>query len=465
MAARFGTSGLRGLVEELSRPVCQAYTRAFVRALVGPGVGIALGIDRRPSSPAIAQFCFEAARAEGREVEFCGILPTPALAWYAQTRGMAAIMVTGSHISFDRNGIKFYTPHGEISKDDEGRITAHLEWEEAPQGALPEASPRALGAYVDRAMDAFGPGGLSGWRVGVYEHSSASREVLCRVLEQCGAQVVGLGRTDSFVALDTEALSAQDRALAQQWVGEHGLQALLSTDGDGDRPMLADATGTWWRGDVLGLVAATALGIACVALPVSCTTAVEGCGRFAQVRRTRIGSPYVVAAMEELLGCCPGPVAGFEANGGFLLGSDLLLEGRLLQRLPTRDALVPLVAVLHHAARRGVPVAQLRQELPQRWTASQRLQDFPNSKSQELLALLAVDTPLRDQLLAAAAGTVLHLDTTDGLRWTFSSGEILHLRPSGNAPELRCYAEATSLERAEALVEATLVAVGAWVRR
>ena len=36
--------------------------------------------------------------------------------------------------------------------------------------------------------------------------------------------------------------------------------------------------------------------------------------------------------------------------------------------------------------------------------------------------------------------------------FTFDSEEIIHLRPSGNAPELRCYVEATSQERAKKLL-------------
>ncbi|HDK0096261.1 TPA: phosphomannomutase, partial [Escherichia coli] len=40
----------------------------------------------------------------------------------------------------------------------------------------------------------------------------------------------------------------------------------------------------------------------------------------------------------------------------------------------------------------------------------------------------------------------------DGLRLTLSDGSIIHLRPSGNAPELRCYAEADNIIKAEKLV-------------
>jgi phosphomannomutase len=44
---------------------------------------------------------------------------------------------------------------------------------------------------------------------------------------------------------------------------------------------------------------------------------------------------------------------------------------------------------------------------------------------------------------------------------SFADGSVIHLRPSGNAPEFRCYAEAESGTRAEALMRETLQAVAA----
>jgi len=42
-------------------------------------------------------------------------------------------------------------------------------------------------------------------------------------------------------------------------------------------------------------------------------------------------------------------------------------------------------------------------------------------------------------------------DKTDGLRTTFADGDIIHLRPSGNAPELRVYTESDTAARAASL--------------
>ena len=67
-----------------------------------------------------------------------------------------------------------------------------------------------------------------------------------------------------------------------------------------------------------------------------------------------------------------------------------------------------------------------------------------------------------EQAFGDLCGRVSDTDTTDGLRISFENGEIIHLRPSGNAPELRCYNEADSPERARALNTACLAVLSAW---
>src|SRR5690606_22636106 len=117
----FGTSGARGLVQDLADDVCAAYPTAFISVVRRGFVfdRIAVGMDLRPSSPRIAAACVAAATAAGLEVDWCGELPTPALALHGIARGIPSLMVSGSHIPFDRNGLKFYRPDGEISKRDE----------------------------------------------------------------------------------------------------------------------------------------------------------------------------------------------------------------------------------------------------------------------------------------------------------------------------------------------------------
>jgi len=460
----FGTSGARGLVSQMTGQVCAAYTLAFLHGLglAKPGQKIALGMDLRPSSPAIVRACAAGIRQAGCQVDFCGMLPTPALALHSLKQGIPAIMVTGSHIPFDRNGIKFYRAEGEISKADETAISqVELELQAISDDALlPDINPAALQQYQQRYTGLFSADLLSGWRVGIYEHSSVARDCLRDVLSALGADVVGLERTDTFVPIDTEAVSEEDRRRGLAWAAEHRLDAIISTDGDGDRPLIADETGSWLRGDIVGLLCARFLGADAVVTPVSCNTAIEASGLFRQVIRTRIGSPYVIAGMEQVLAAGNSGVVGFEANGGFLVGSDLMVNGQTLSALPTRDAVLPALAVLAMARQQGCKILALLNALPQRYTASDRLQDFPLADSRALLDNLQRDDTAYRGLWGNELGALAQRDLTDGLRLTFDNGEIVHLRPSGNAPELRCYAEAGSMERAQTLVALSLQRIG-----
>ena len=456
----FGTSGARGLVNAMSDEVCAAYTAAFL-AVIRPSFKvsrIALGIDLRPSSPRIAAACAAALREQGIQVDYCGALPTPALALYAQNETIPAIMVTGSHIPFDRNGIKFYRPDGEITKSDELAISDAVVEIGQTSGELPAVNPAALEQYLQRYLNFFPAQYFKDLRLGLYEHSSVARDGLRTLLEALGAKVTSLGRTEEFVPIDTEAVTALDIQKGKDWATQHAFDAILSTDGDGDRPLISDETGAWLRGDIVGLICARYLGAKTVVVPVSCNTAIELCGAFANVARTRIGSPYVIAGMQQALGVDDG-VVGFEANGGFLVGSRFTHQGKPLAPLPTRDAVLPALAVLAAAREANGKVSDLMKDLPKRYTASDRLQEFPVAASRQLIQELGNNAEALHHYLAPDQGLPTDCDTTDGLRITFDNGEIVHLRPSGNAPELRCYCEAATEQRAMQLVQTVLARI------
>lgn len=470
----FGTSGARGLAHAMTDRVCYAYTAGFLGYLAGRGevaVGdrVALAGDLRASTPRIMRACSRAIRDAGFVPVNCGCIPTPAVTYWAMGQGLASIMVTGSHIPDDRNGIKFNRPAGEILKTDEAGIGA-----QAPRvpdafdaaGALrspaelPPVSPQARAAYVARYLEFLPAGSLGGRRIAVYEHSSVAREILAEILAGLGADVLRLGRSELFIPVDTEAVRPEDEELARGWAREHGFYAICSADGDGDRPLVGDERGEFLRGDVAGILTAGWLRADTVVTPVSSNTAVERCGWFGHVERTRIGSPHVIAAMQAAAG---GRVVGYEANGGFLTSSAILRDGRRLAPLPTRDAVIVALAVLLLAGERGVPVSGLADLLPRRFTASGRLKDFPAERSgARIRALREGGAAAVAAAFGADFGTVAALDETDGLRITFGNGEIVHLRPSGNAPELRCYNEAESPGRAAAMNRRCLEILAAW---
>ena len=328
---KFGTSGLRGLASDLRGAEARRYTTAFLRHVrnlgqLGGGK-VFVGRDFRPSSPAIAGDCAAAIRAFGLEPVDCGTIATPALAYHAMMAGCGAIMVTGSHIPADRNGLKFYVPGGEISKADEAGILAELADDPGAGNAfMSDEAGTAAERYFGRCAALLPAGTLNGLRIGVFEHSTVARDVLKRVMQHAGATLVGLGRTDSFVAVDTEAFGDAVFAPLAGWIASERLDAIVSADGDGDRPLLMDGKGAFVRGDVLGLLAARYLDAKTVVTPVTSNSAIERTGFFAAVVRTKVGSPFVVAAMEQY----DQAVVGFEANGGTFVGNGVSIGGQAL---------------------------------------------------------------------------------------------------------------------------------------
>jgi phosphomannomutase len=212
---------------------------------------------------------------------------------------------------------------------------------------------------------------------------------------------------------------------------------------------MSDENGNWLRGDILGLLCAEALNIEALAVPVSCNTAIESSKKFKHVQRTKIGSPYVIAEFSTLAKKF-NSVAGFEANGSFLLGSDLQLNGKPLKALPTRDAILPAIMLLS-AANKGL-ISTLVDALPKRYTHSDRIQSFATEKSQAIIAQGKQDPVKSLAQLGFENVVIKRVDETDGLRITLADERIVHLHPSGNAPELRCYAETENYKYASVCV-------------
>ena len=478
----FGTSGARGLVDDMTDEVCYAYTLGFIQHLQRTGElsgsgPIGVGGDLRPSTDRIMIAVAGAIEHKGYTPVSLGKLPSPALAFYGLEKRVPTIMVTGSHIPDDRNGIKYNKASGEILKHDEAAMKAQEV--EIPDGLFdgsgmfddqptaPPAGDEGTEMYVRRYLDFFDPDSMAGRKLGVYQHSAVGRELLVRILEGLGADVTALGFEDKFIPVDTEAIRAEDIESAKTWTAEHGFDSILSTDGDSDRPLISDETGKWLRGDVAGILCAAWLGADAVITPVSCNSAVEKSGLFEKVVRTRIGSPYVIEAMKQARADGFRTVVGYEANGGFLIETPIERGGKILAPLPTRDAVILHLAILAMGIEKNKPISRLLAELPQRFTHSDRLKEFPTDRSKARIGELYSGDRARDEKAIEAIfgehlGKVMKIDATDGVRITFDNGEVIHLRPSGNAPELRCYTEAGTEERAKSINRTAIGIIETW---
>jgi phosphomannomutase len=501
----FGTSGRRGKVVDLTQ--LEIYLNAlaelqYLQSLPLTEGGIRQGedfyfaCDLRPSSSEfvaqeegrgeIAQAIVQAITDAGMQAVNLGRIPTPALASFALSQNKGSIMVTGSHIPFERNGYKTNSSRGELLKEQEAPINEQVRqvrqrlyeqsWGQSlfdergmlkcGHQELPAEQGAARAAYIERFTNFFHGSTLQGKRILVYQHSAVGRDLLVEILERLGAEVVKGGRSDTFVPIDTENIDAAQLAVIQGLADASSgpLHAVVSTDGDSDRPLVLGVdplTGHvhFFGGDLVGMVVAEYLQADAVVVPISCNDAIDR-GKLAPVvePKTRIGSPFVIAGMEAALAKGKKRVCGWEPNGGFLTGSPFARNGAVLEPLLTRDAGLPILGVLFAAQQDGLSLVDLFARLPKRFSRAALLKQFPRA-----IALKIVDRfspPNGDaeairkdlaQFFTPALGFagVTHVDYTDGVRVLFANGEVAHVRPSGNADELRIYAVADTQSRAD----------------
>lgn len=520
-ALRFGTSGRRGRVADLTQ--LEIYLNVtgeleYLQSLPVSAGGVRRGDeiyfahDLRPSSTRfdeaqngrgeICQAVVQAIRDAGMQPVNLGPVPTPALACYALARGRGSIMITGSHIPFELNGYKLNTSVGELMKAHEEPIGERVLQvrDRVYTGAaveslfdsrgmlrgghreLPAADLSARQAYIERYTNFFAGSTLAGKRVLVYQHSAVGRDLLVELLELLGAEVAACGRSESFVAIDTEAIDdaqlATIQSLADAALRDGPLWAVVSVDGDSDRPLilgLEEGQVRFFAGDLVGMVVAEYLGADAVVVPISCNDAIDR-GPLAGVLepKTRIGSPYVISGMAAALAKGRRTVCGWEANGGFLLGSDAVRAGRSLSALPTRDAMLPILGVLFSAQEQGLSVPELFAALPPRFSRAAVLRNFPRANGQQLVQLLTAANAADEERVRRSLERFFHIeagfsgigriDYTDGVRLIFRNGEVAHFRPSGNADEFRVYAVADTQARAGAIVEAAVAEPGGVIR-
>jgi phosphomannomutase len=568
---KFGTSGLRDFDENLTDLEVFINTRGFLDYLlelgakplpggIQPGSKVAMAVDYRPSSrpDKIPRAVAAAILDAGCVVTYCGPLPTPAVTNLGIRRGIASIMVTGSHIPFGQNGIKFNRPDGEILKAEEAAILAHVAEVRAKladqqtreplfdsKGAfipvkslgvsrmtllshaaesLRNSDARAASEFVSRYIQTFGSEALLGLELVFFKQSTVGRDILPAIFRGLGAvvsEVCALNvEAGEFLPVDTEKMEESIRARLRTLAREHFERtgrkpfAVLSADGDSDRPVFCDENGEFIPGDQLGVLASLYLKPTFVALPITCNSAaVEILQSFAIVVQTRVGSPFINKAMRDELAAHPqARVAGYEANGGYLLGSDWLIEGKTLKALPTRDSVLPMICALL-LARRGTvttaPNKTLRVEkvsdltgLIHRYTAAGVVDSHDGvpyasaetgkrivaALSPQSGAVVEIDfqreTILQNPADAGGRGNpaaqilnpalfeelelirkkmsqyflpgmgysdIVKVNYLDGVRIYFADGDIVHLRPSGNAAEFRFYTEAASASRAQAM--------------
>lgn len=441
----FGTSGIRGDAEKLfTRQFCFDLGRTFSKFLENHKAKghIAVGMDPRESSQRIMD-CFSAGLScEGRKVFNQGITPVPAINYIliVEPQFAGSAMITGSHIRADYNGIKFFAFKKEILKENEKEIEKIYEKIKGKikfSEKLPAMKKENKAGYLYReALFKLANTPYPKWKIVLDLGNGCQVKIIPSLFKKIGIENVLINNNpepDKFIARDTETEEAAGEL--QKKVKEEKADLGVAFDGDGDRAVFVDEDGNFIPGDYTGALISKYGDTPVVITPVNVSQVVEHLGK--PVIRTRVGSPYVVKAIEE-----HNATFGFEANGGGI-SRDVMLS---------RDAGSMAIKILNLLKKNNKSLGSLVNELPKFFIYRTKI-DCP----MELNPLILEK--------AEKEFKGVKVEKIDGLKiWLDKTAWIL-LRPSSNAPEFRVFSEAKTEKEAKKIGEKGIKFVNSVIRK
>jgi phosphoglucosamine mutase len=418
----FGTDGIRGRANEepLTPEGADAFGRAVAAKFGKPEQPVVIGRDTRLSGPMLEQAVAAGVAAMGVDVVLLGVVPTPAVAFLTRhLHGCAGIVISASHNPFEDNGLKIFKGDG-LKCDDalELEIEALMLGDALrKQGATKigrvETWPDGAARYAELAVKAYGGGlDLRGARVVVDCGNGAAYETTPLVLRALGAEVLALNVEPNGVNINAGCGSTHPE-LIQKATRDFGAQIGLSHDGDADRLICCDETGSLLDGDEM---------LAVIGLDL--------------LRRGKLAKKTLVATVMSNLGLdeCFAAAGGKILRAGvgdryvleLMLAHDLNVGGEqsghviLRDHNTTGDGLVTALELLRIMKTTGKPLSQLRLGM---------------RKYPQLLVNLKVRERIPLDQLPEVMETVKAIEKELG-----SNGRIL-LRYSGTEPKIRLLVE------------------------
>lgn len=428
----FGTDGIRGRanVEPLTPETAVGFGRAIAAKFGRPGQPVIIGRDTRLSGPMLEQAVAAGVSAMGVDVLLAGVVPTPAVAFLTRhLKGCAGIVISASHNPYEDNGLKIFNADG-LKCDDALELeieTLILDGSLRGQGAAGakigriETWPHGAARYAELAVKAYGQGlDLRGVRVVVDAGNGAAFETTPQVLRVLGAEVLALNVEPNGVNINAGCGSTYPGPI-QKAVLEFGAQIGLAHDGDADRLICCDETGSLLDGDemlaVIGLdfLKRGKLAKKTLVATVMSNLGLDECFAAAggRVLRAGVGDRYVLEKM----------LAGGLNVGGEQSGHVILRDYNT-----TGDGLVTALELLRIMKTAGVPLGKLRLGM---------------KKYPQLLVNVKVRERIPLDQLPEVTETVKAIEKELG-----ASGRVL-LRYSGTEPKIRLLVET----RDEALLQ------------
>ena len=197
--------GIEGQSVNLTEPVCRDIGRGFALWLMErtgkkDGLRVAVGRDSRLSGETLCGWLCQAMVEQGLDVTDFGMASTPAMFMATVTDGYrydGTVMITASHLPFNRNGFKFFTPAGGLESADIKQILAYAEGDVATgcakgslhKGEFMDTYAAILADKIRAASGMEKP--LEGFRIVVDAGNGAGGFYADKVLKPLGANTDG----------------------------------------------------------------------------------------------------------------------------------------------------------------------------------------------------------------------------------------------------------------------------------
>ena len=254
----FGTDGIRGKVGEgpvtpqIMLQVGWAAGQVFSRHGQGR---VIIGKDTRISGYLLESALEAGLSASGMDVSLTGPLPTPGVAYLTRaSRAKAGIMISASHNPYQDNGIKFFSGDGRklpdtVELEIESLIDTPLSTVEPGRLGKAERYPEPLNAYQSYCRSLIPDSvSLAGLTLVVDCANGAAYEVAPALLSELGATVIKTGADPDGLNINRDRGSTSPQHVAEL-VRKHKADLGIAFDGDADRVILADESGSVVDGD------------------------------------------------------------------------------------------------------------------------------------------------------------------------------------------------------------------------
>ena len=436
MGRLFGTDGVRGLANRdvtaelaLDLAVAAAHVLGDTGAFEGHRPKAVVGRDPRASGEFLEAAVVAGLASAGVDVILVGVLPTPGVAFL--TDALAAdlgVMLSASHNPMPDNGIKFFSRGGHKLDDViEDAIEERLKepWER-PIGAAVGRVLRDMdaGALYERHLLSTLPHRLDGLTVVVDCANGAASALGPEVYAAAGAKVIPIHATPDGLNINDRCGSTHMEDLVAA-VLEHGADAGIAHDGDADRCLAVDATGSLVDGDhILAILAAAmndtgALVDGTVVATVMANLGFQHAMRAAGITvvETGVGDRYVLEAMRV---------------GGYVLGGEQSGHVVMSQHATTGDGILTGLHLLAEVASSGRTLADLAGSV--------------TKLPQVLINVRGVDR-------AGLEGSDVVRDAVARIEEELGDGGRVLLRPSGTEPVIRVMVEAVTEQDAQRISE------------